>query len=149
MNRTVLPLPAAELIPHRQTMLLVDKLIAYDRSNGSGCVQAGAQAGSIFSDRDGKFFEEVVVLEMMAQAYACLRGYEDRLAGCQPTLGFLVGVRHFNLQRRVELSEELTIEVATKIQVDDFFMADAAVMAADKIAVAELKIWVPPAAAES
>jgi predicted hotdog family 3-hydroxylacyl-ACP dehydratase len=147
MNETTLPLPAAELIPHRQTMLLVDKLIAYDRSNGSGCIQAGAKDGSIFCDRAGKFLEEVVVLEMMAQAYACLRGYEERLAGCQPTLGFLVGVRHFNLQHRVEVSADLTIEVATKIQVDDFFLADAAVLvAAEKIATAELKIWVPPAA---
>ncbi len=147
MNKIILPLPAAELIPHRQTMLLVDKLLTYDRSQGSGSILAGAETETIFCDRAGKFLEEVVVLEMMAQAYACLRGYEDRLKGCQSSLGFLVGVRHFNLWRRIKISEELIIKVATSIQMDGFFMADALVMVdTEEVAVAELKLWVPPAA---
>ncbi len=145
MNKIILPLPAAELIPHRQTMLLVDKLLTYDRLQGSGSILAEAKAETIFCDRAGKFLEEVVVLEMMAQAYACLRGYEDRLTGCQPSFGFLVGVRHLNLWRRVKLNEELIIKVATSIQLEDFFIADAVVMVdTEEVAVAELKLWVPP-----
>ena len=62
-----------------------------------------------------------------------------------PSLGFLVGVRHFVSHRRVEVGTELTIEVATTIQLDDFFIADAAVKSeAETVAAAELKIWVPP-----
>ena len=150
MNKITLPLPASELIPHRQTMLLIDTLVAYDRSRGAGTILAAAKAGTVFcksdSGRAAQFLEEVVVLEMMAQAYACLRGYEDRLAGCLPALGFLVGIRHFELWRRVTINEDLTIQVATDIQVEDFFIADAVVTAdSEKIAAAELKIWVPPA----
>ncbi|HIE07684.1 MAG TPA: hypothetical protein EYP64_06535 [Desulfarculaceae bacterium] len=149
MNTIILPLPAAELIPHRQTMLLIDKLLTYDRLQGSGCILAGAKTETIFCDPAGKFLEEVVVLEMMAQAYACLRGYEDSLKGCQSSLGFLVGVRHFNLWRRIKIDEELTIKVATSIQLESFFIADAVVMVdTEEVAVAELKLWVPPVEVE-
>ncbi len=149
MKKLELPFPAAELIPHRETMLLIDKLLSYDRKLSCGRISACLPPETIF--RDGgvnsgdNFLEEVVVLEMMAQAYACLRGYEDRLAGLPPSLGFLVGVRHFISHRRVEFGTELTIEVTTTIQLDDFFIADAVVKSgAVPVAVSELKIWVPP-----
>ncbi len=149
MDSNNLPLSAIELIPHRSTMLLIDKLLSYDKAQGSGCILAAGREESLFcapeSAGEGRFLEEVVVLEMMAQAYACLRGYEDRLQGCQPSLGFLVGVRHFNLRRRVKVCEEVIIQVATTIQLDDFFIADAvAMVAAEKVATGELKIWLPP-----
>lgn len=131
-------------------MLLIDQLLAYDKGSGSGRISACPKADTIFCDRSlagrGIFLEEVVILEMMAQSYATLRGYEDRIAGCPPSLGFLVGVRHFDSYRRTETGTELTIEVATTIQVDDFFIADAVVKVdAEKVAAGELKIWVPPA----
>ena len=149
MKNFELPLSARELIPHRETMLLIGQLLSYDRKQGSGRISAGLSPETIFCDCgvSGKdnFLEEVVVLEMMAQSYACLRGYEDRLAGLPPSLGFLVGVRHFVSHRRVAIGTELTIEVATTIQLDDFFIADAAVKSeAETVAAAELKIWVPP-----
>ena len=150
MKKFVLPIPAQELIPHRETMLLIGQLLSYDRKQGSGRISACLLPETIFCDcgsnGEDDFLEEVVILEMMAQSYACLRGYEDRLAGCPPSLGFLVGVRHFAAYRRVEVGIELTIEVATTIQLDDFFIADAVVKSgAEDVAAAELKIWVPPA----
>ncbi len=149
MKKITLPLAAQELIPHRETMLLIGQLLSYDRKQGSGRISACPAAETIFCDCGvsgaDNFLEEVVVLEMMAQSYACLRGYEDRLAGCPPSLGFLVGVRHFVSHRRVEIGIELIIEVATTIQLDDFFIADAVVKSgSEEIAAAELKIWVPP-----
>ncbi len=149
IKKLTLPLPASELIPHRKTMLLVEKLLSYDPPAGAGTVLAGKKSGSVFAvgDGDGEraLLEEVVVLEMMAQAYACLRGYEDRLAGRPPGMGFLVGVRHFNCLRRVGLSEEVRIEVATTNQVNTFFIAGAVVkVALEIVAEAELKIWLPP-----
>jgi predicted hotdog family 3-hydroxylacyl-ACP dehydratase len=131
-------------------MLLIGQLLSYDRKQGSGRISVCLSPETIFCDGGesgaADFLEEVVVLEMMAQSYACLRGYEDRLAGCPPSLGFLVGVRHFVSHRRVEVGTELTIEVATTIQLDDFFIADAVVKSgAEEVAAAELKIWVPPA----
>jgi len=154
MKMIELPLLARELIPHRETMLLVGHLLSYDRKQGSGRISACLSPETIFCDCgvDGtdNFLEEVVVLEMMAQSYACLRGYEDRLAGCPPSLGFLVGVRHFTSHRRVKVGTELTIEVATTIQIDDFFIAAAVVkFGSEEVAAAELKIWVPPLIEES
>jgi predicted hotdog family 3-hydroxylacyl-ACP dehydratase len=124
-------------------------LLAYDKALGSGRILVLAKDETIFTDDGGvtanKFLEEVVLLEMMAQAYACLRGYEDRVAGCQPSIGFLVGIRRFTCQRRVETCEEFTVEVATAIQVDDFYIADATVqVGSERVAEAELKFWVPP-----
>jgi predicted hotdog family 3-hydroxylacyl-ACP dehydratase len=149
MKNFELPLSARELIPHRETMLLIGQLLSYDRKQGSGRISVCLSPETIFCDCGvsgaADFLEEVVVLEMMAQSYACLRGYEDRLAGCPPSLGFLVGVRHFVSHRRVAIGTELTIEVVTTIQLDDFFIADAAVKSeAETVAAAELKIWVPP-----
>ncbi len=144
-----LPLPAQELIPHRETMLLIGQLLSYDRKQGAGRISACLPPETIFCDcgvsDEDNFLEEVVLLEMMAQSYACLRGYEDRLAGCPPSLGFLVGVRHFVSYRRVEVGTELVIEVVTTIQLDDFFIAAAVVKSgAETVATAELKIWIPP-----
>lgn len=152
MGKIELPLAAQELIPHRETLLLIKQLLAYDRRQGSGRISACLPAATIFCDDavngTDNFLEEVVVLEMMAQAYACLRGYEDRIAGCPPSLGFLVGVRHFVSHRRVETGTELTIEVATTTQLDDFFIAEAVVKSgAETLAASELKIWVPPTSA--
>lgn len=149
MKKMILPIAASELIPHRKTMLLVDELLAYDTALGAGKVLAGSRLDTVFavaSEKDaGALVEEVVLLEMMAQAYACLRGYEDRLAGRTPGLGFLVGVRHFTLHRAVLLHEKVLVEVTTKAQVDNFFIAEARVKVEDEIvAEAELKIWLPP-----
>lgn len=151
MKNHTLPLPAHELIPHRKTMLLVETLLAYDQMAGSGTILGGTKSGSVFTVGDEKgeetLLEEVVLLEMMAQAYACLRGYEDRLADRPPGMGFLVGVRHFNCYRQVDVSEEVTIKVATTTVVGDFFIAQAVVeVNLDKVAEAELKIWLPPTA---
>ena len=149
MKKLNLPLPAFELIPHRKTMLLVETLLSYDQPAGAGTVLAGTKSDSVFAVGDekgeGALLEEVVLLEMMAQAYACLRGYEDRLAGRPPGMGFLVGVRRLNCHRRVGVSEEVTIEVATTAVVGDFFLAEAAVnVSLETVAEAELKIWLPP-----
>ena len=154
MKNVELPVPACELLPHRETMLLVDELHSYDRVQGLGLILAEAKPDTIFCDStaepEGGFLEEVVVLEMMAQAYACLRGYEDRLSGSEPSLGFLVGVRHFNSWRRVGTGEALTIEVATTIQIGEFYIADAVVkVVSEPVAEAELKLWVPSAVAGS
>ena len=149
MKKLTLPLAASVLIPHRKTMLLVDKLLAYDATLGAGTVLAGSRLDTAFAvgaeKGEGALLEEVVLLEMMAQAYACLRGYEDRLAGRTPGLGFLVGVRHFHLHRQTGMNEKVMVEVTTTVQVDAFFMAEAIVkVALETVAEAELKIWVPP-----
>ena len=154
MQNIKLPLPAHELIPHRKTMLLIKDLIAYEPGTGTGTILGGTKSGSVFAVEDekgedslleGSLVEEVVLLEMMAQAYACLRGYEDRLAGLPPSMGFLVGVRHFNCYRQVSVNEEVTINVATTAQVETFFLAEAVVKVAhERVAKAELKIWLPP-----
>ncbi len=153
MKKLELPLPAHDLIPHRKTMLLIETLLSYDQEVGAGIILGGTKSGSLFACEDekgeGALVEAVVLLEMMAQAYACLRGYEDRLAGRPPGMGFLVGVRHFNCYRQVGVSEEVTIKVATTTVVGDFFIAQAVVeVNLDKVAEAELKLWLPPQAEE-
>jgi len=104
-----LPCPAEELIPHRRTMLLVDSLLACDPESGRGRVAAGARVAPVFV-AEAERLAEVVLLEMMAQAYACLQGYRDRLAGRAPGLGFLVGVRRFSCMRKAFGGEALEVE---------------------------------------
>lgn len=141
-----LPCPAIDLIPHRPPMLLVDSLLSCSPEGESGrVVVTAARVAAVFRCDDGETLDELVLPEMTAQAYACLRGWQDRLAGKKPGPGFLVGIRRFVCYRRPGCHEDLLVEVATTARIEDFYMVSGRVMAEKEIlAEGELKLWVPP-----
>lgn len=139
-----LPCPAIDLIPHRPPMLLVDRLLSCSADGESGRVATAAgQADQVFWRADD--LDELVLPEMTAQAYACLRGWQDRLAGKRPGPGFLVGIRRFVCHRRPAQAEDLLVEVSTTARIEDFYMVKGRILAGEEVlAEGELKLWVPP-----
>ncbi len=138
-----IPIPAINLLPHRGSMLLVEELVDFHAASGRGRVRARDLDKSLFVTRDG-FLEEVVLIEMLAQAFACVRGYEDLKAGRPVGPGFLVGIRRWRRQAMAIAKDRFMIEIATTAVVGDFFLAEGTVCASENlVAKGELKLWAP------
>lgn len=144
MNLT-LPIPAETLIPHRSPMRLVDELVAWREEGGE--VTARVAAGSPFATDDGRL-EAVALVELLAQAYATLHGYEDRCQGRPPQMGFLVGSRSVRIEQEARVGDELRIAIRTVAELEGFALAEGEVRRGEElIAAGALKLWIPPAAA--
>ena len=120
-----LPMPAGHLVPHRGRMLLLGELV----SCGEGCAEARAcfSADSPFLGADGEV-DELALVELVAQTYAAMRGY-DALRAKRPVLtGYLVGISKTSLQARPRADEELRIRVRTKGVFATFVVVDGEVL---------------------
>lgn len=82
--------PLEELIPHRGTMKLVDKVVSFDASDESAVVE--------FTVREAWKGSQVAI-EYMAQAAAALAGIFDKIEHPEkpPRIGFLMGSRKLKL----------------------------------------------------
>lgn len=138
-----LPMPAESLIPHRPPMRLVDELVIWGVEGGE--VTARATADSPFAAADGRL-EAVALVELLAQAYATLHGYEDRCQGRPPKMGFLVGSRSVRIEQEARVGDELRVTIRTVAELEGFALAEGEVRrGADLIAAGSLKLWIPPA----
>lgn len=143
----ILPMPAEELIPHRLPMRLVDTLLA--AQDDAGIVTALVAADGPLTGQDGRL-EGVGLVEMLAQAYAALQGYQDRQRGVPIRRGFLVGVRGMRLQGEALAGDRLEIRVRTLAQLDGFALAEGEVWrGAERLAAGSLKLWISPDPAEA
>ncbi|MEJ2200437.1 MAG: hypothetical protein P8X63_05425 [Desulfuromonadaceae bacterium] len=134
-----LPLAAEPLIPHRAPMRLVDRLLSYD--HGAGTVEARIPADGLLVAGDGRL-HEVALLELLAQAYAVVRGYGDQLTGQPVRRGFLVGVKEVVMERPVWAGDTVQIGVRTLATVDDFVVAEGEVrQEGETVARGSLKLW--------
>lgn len=136
-----LPFNAVDLLPHRPPMILVDQLREFN--GGSGVVSACVSADNIFVADDG-CLEAVALIEIVAQAYATIKGYDDRLNQRPVQRGFLVGGRSFTIKRCPYVGERLSITITTIADLDEFSVVDGVVRSADEvIAEGSLKLWLP------
>lgn len=83
--------PLEELIPHRGTMKLVDKVVSFDAADESAVVE--------FTVRE-EWKGSHVAIEYMAQAAAVLAGIFDKIEHPEnpPRIGFLMGSRKLKLE---------------------------------------------------
>lgn len=81
-----------DLIPHREPMLLIDRVVH---------VAADSAAAEVEISRDASFFHEGmgvpawIGLEYMGQTAALIAGYQLQQGLTQPHLGFLLGTRQY------------------------------------------------------
>lgn len=135
-----LPLAAEQLIPHRPPMRLVETLIAY--AGQEGVVETRVAKDSLLVSADGRL-DEVTLAELLAQAYAVVKGYGDRLDGNPVREGFLVGIKKVMFERPVFAGDELRIAIRTVAAVDGFAVAEGEVRRGEEqVAHGSLKIWV-------
>jgi len=141
MDHLELPVNAIDLLPHRPPMILVDQLIEF--SSGAGVVSAEVAEDSIFVKQDGQL-EEVALVELVAQAYATIKGYDDTINHIPVRRGFLVGWRSFTLLGSVRCGDKLLIHIETAAELDEFYVVDGTITCDGKrVAQGSLKLWIP------
>lgn len=135
-----LPLPVEKLIPHQKPMCLVDRLLEFKDQGGT--VEARVRPGQVLVDDDG-CLEALAVMEMIAQAYAAVKGYDDRLAGRPVRRGFLVGIRKIKFLRKVAAGDLIHIYVDTVGSISGFAVVEGKIVRqSDIIAEGQIKLWV-------
>ena len=140
LMKTLLPIAAEELVPHRLPMRLIERLVEIDGKNGT--VEARIAADCPLVSRAGKL-EDVALIELMAQAYAAVKGYADRLEAKPVRQGFLVGIKKLVRLQSVQAGDLLHINIRTLVELDDFSVAAGEIWCDDQlIAEGEIKVWV-------
>jgi 3-hydroxyacyl-[acyl-carrier-protein] dehydratase len=131
MNRSLnFPIKAEDLIPHRMPMCLIVRLLSYDGLQG--VVESTLLPGSIGLREDGSI-EQLVMVELLAQAFAAVKGYADLLDGKPFNKGFLVGVKQFVFQRSAYGKDRLFIFITKTGDVDEFALAEGRVTCGDEV----------------
>lgn len=141
MTAMTLPQEALQLLPHRPPMALIDRLLSCD---GDGArAEATITAGHLFAAGDGTL-DALALVEMFAQTYAAMQGFEDLRQGTPVKEGFLVGIRHLRVAGQARVGDRLEVVVRTVAAIDGFAVADGEVRRAGEVlATGSLKLWIP------
>jgi len=135
-----LPVTVDMLLPHRLPMCLVDRLVEFD--DNSGVVEACIGPDSLLVDKDGTL-DRVVLIELIAQSYAAVKGYSDLLGGKEIKKGFLVAAKQIELNGRAAPGDLLRIRVSTTGVVGDFNIADGVITKDDMVlASGNITVWI-------
>lgn len=135
-----LPIAAEELVPHRLPMRLVERLLTVD--GNSGVVEAEVTGECPLVDEDG-VLEDIALVELIAQGYAALKGYLDRVENKPVRQGFLVGVKKLVKVEAAKAGDRLRIEVKTEAELEDFAVAEGLVWRGGQlVARGEIKVWI-------
>jgi predicted hotdog family 3-hydroxylacyl-ACP dehydratase len=139
-NDLTLPLPAERFIPHRPPMRLVETLISCD--DAVGVVEATLATDSLLVADDGTL-DAVAFVELLAQGYAVIKGYDDRRQGKEISEGYLVGVRKMRITGRARAGEQLLIRIRTIGSFEGFAVVEGEIEnASEIIASGTLKLWI-------
>jgi predicted hotdog family 3-hydroxylacyl-ACP dehydratase len=140
MSSLALPLAAEELVPHRLPMRLVEQLLEIDGKNGIVAAQVAKDCPLV--DPTGRL-EDIALAELIAQGYATLKGYLDRLEKKPVRQGFLVGIKKIDWFGSVSVGEQLLIKIRTLAELDDFAVAEGEVWrGVELVASGEIKVWI-------
>jgi predicted hotdog family 3-hydroxylacyl-ACP dehydratase len=130
---------AERLIPHRAPMRLVDTLVSVN--DGCAVTESVLPRSTMMADGEGKI-DEVVFMELIAQSYAAVKGYMDRIGGKPPDEGFLVGVRNLEVTGRAVAGDRLLTSIRTVAALGGFAVVEGAVTRGDEtLAAGTLKLW--------
>lgn len=139
-------IPAYKLIPHRDSMLLIDSFTPMEP--GQGRAETTLTESSIAATASGEI-DSLILVELIAQAYAALKGWEFTQAGMDIPIGYLVGVQKFTVLGAPQTDQLLTIEVATLGEFDGFAIIEGTVSNGDTtLASGKIKLWAPDGASE-
>ncbi|WP_256777758.1 MULTISPECIES: hypothetical protein [unclassified Stenotrophomonas] len=139
-----MPLPhnIDDVLPHRDSMRLIDRLL--DWQPESIVVEVDVPAHGLFTTPEG--VPAWVGVEYMAQAIAAWAGCKARQAGREPSIGFLLGPRRYTAHQpyfaagtclRVEAQCELMGENGLGM------FACRILAGADELAVANVSVFEP------
>ena len=122
-------IPIGELVPHGPGMTIIDRLVEYGPKRS---------VATVAIERTRRFFADTGVpawvgIEYMAQTIAAHAGYEARLRGERPTIGFLLGTRAYRSEvAEFSLGAALTITIESLVA-DAGFGAFQCAIATDRV----------------
>ncbi len=144
MSDSTFPLYDIErVIPHRGTLRLIDRLLAWDSE--SVAVEVRVPADGPFNDEDG--VPAWVGIEYMAQAIAAWAGCRARARGGEPNIGFLLGTRRYEARLpHFPSGTVLRVEAVCELLGDNGLGMFACRILADgqEIASANVSVFEPP-----
>jgi predicted hotdog family 3-hydroxylacyl-ACP dehydratase len=136
----ILPSPVEALIPHRKPLCMIDRLM--DVKDQGGTAEAEVTSDNVMVDEAGQL-DPIAAAEMIAQTYAAVKGYNDRLCGEPVKMGFLVGIRRIQFLKKVFVGDLLRISVDTVGAISGFAVVKGQVTRNQEvIAEGEIKLWI-------
>lgn len=133
-----LPCPAAELLPHRPPMLLVETLLA--RQGGRATVRAVLPEAGI-AIAAGRLLPEYLI-ELIAQAAAASSGYDALSAGRPPRGGMLAGVDGCSFPGRAIPGRAVRIETEEQFAFGAIRLIHGEIFAGEELlAAGDIKVW--------
>lgn len=139
--RLELPLGAEKLIPQRPPMCAIDRLTEY--YGRQGVVEATLPSHGIVLRGDGSV-EPMVLVEIVAQSFAAVKGYENLLEGDVVRRGYLVEIKRFEFYEPAYAGDRLSVVTNKVGETDEFTMAEGKVIRGEEIiASGNLMVWVP------
>jgi prepilin-type processing-associated H-X9-DG protein len=138
-RRHTLPIGVADLVPHREPMLILQELQECTEDYARGVMTA--QSRNPYITQDG-LLEAAAFPELIAQLYAAWSGYLSRNEASPPQSGYLVGVSDFRIAREACLGDELMVEVRNGQQIANVAMVDGHVaIGRDRAAEGRIKLY--------
>jgi predicted hotdog family 3-hydroxylacyl-ACP dehydratase len=133
-------IPISELLPHGPEMTVIDRLVSYEP--GRSVAIAEISERSVFFERTG--VPAWAGIEYMAQAAAAHGGFEARLRGEAPAMGFMLGTRAYDCSvHEFPNGCRLAVSVVPAI-VETGFAAFECTIATDRVvATAVVNIYLP------
>lgn len=140
-DKMQLPMAAENLIPHRLPLRLVERLIEFH--DYEGVVEALVSPENPLLD-DG-YLDETGLIEMLAQSFAAVQGYADRLEGKPVRDGFLVGIRGVSVKAAARRGDRLLIRIRPVASLEGFVVVEGEVSRNEEVlAAGNLKLWILP-----
>lgn len=140
-NDLSLPFEAELLVPHRRPIRMIDRLVEFN--DNSGVVEALVSSGNLLVGEDGTL-DRIAFVELIAQAYAAIKGYYKLSHNILVKKGFLVAVKHMECNGEAYLGDLLRVNASTISEVGGFAIAEGVVMREGEVlASASLTLWEP------
>jgi 3-hydroxyacyl-[acyl-carrier-protein] dehydratase len=128
------------LVPHRPPLCLVKRLMEF--SGQTGIVESIIEPDNLFLDEDDSL-PSLTLVELIAQAAAAVKGYDDLSQGKKIKKGFLVDIREIRFMGRCFKGDTLHIRIEILRTISGFSVVHGEVeRKGDIIASGRLKLWV-------
>lgn len=137
-----LPVPAVELVPHRNRMLLIDSLDEFGKNTGRADLKISEE--NLFIVKDSTL-DSIVYIELLAQLIAAHSGYEARLDVSDPKIGFLVGIKELSINKTVSAGDIIDMQIKKDYEFDQITFVTGKILHKNNIiAEGTLKLWEQP-----
>jgi radical SAM protein with 4Fe4S-binding SPASM domain len=136
------PMPAEDLIPQKDPMRVVDRLVSVTPESAVVEVQVSSTP---FVSGNG-CLDETVHFELMAQSVAAMNGYQHRGNNGKPANGLLLGARNLKILGEARVGDTLRVSVVRHEEFEGFSIIRGTVHRGDVLlASGEIKVWTTPA----